>query len=83
MSAPLPLDRTDLNTMLRLSGPRLGCGRSFAFYSRGRHRDGWRQTKSESLSVCSNVVKLSRCKGARDNALYNDEGCDRITLEHA
>ena len=27
--------------------------------------------------------KLSRCKGARDNALYNDEGCDRITLEHA
>src|SRR6185503_529744 len=27
--------------------------------------------------------KLSRCKGARDNALHNDEGCDRITLGNA
>jgi hypothetical protein len=29
------------------------------------------------------AINLSRRKGARDNALYNDEGCDRITLEHA
>src|SRR6185369_3926859 len=84
----LPQDRTDLNVMLKLSGPHLGCGRCVAFHQEDGPNEAsrWLAT-AQKVRACPSAPmlpsKLSRCKGARDNALYNDEGCDRIRLEHA
>jgi hypothetical protein len=88
MSAPLPQGRTDLNAMFKFvrAASRLRAVRCIPITrtaERGIAMAGDRPKARACPSALMLSSKLSRCKGARDNALYNDEGCDRITLEHA